>query len=536
MMKQLAEVPSAFESQQYESLIDALRYWAAKAPDAMAVETRDDGCLTYAELLANGEALARGFAALGLVVGDRVAIQLPSTPEFVTTYIACKLTGCVLTTLHMPYRQEELRPLMTFAAPKAVVTAEVGKYDAPATMRALAETIPSLRHIIVVGEPRPGEVSFHDLIANNPRGPLPERPPADCDAALCFTSGTSAAPKAVLRTQRSFARNASVFSQMLYIGTRDRVMIAPPLTHVFGLSCAGNAIHSGATIVPIPIFSPEVYADYLFDMKPTVVYSAPAHLAATLKSGEMDRRSAETVRDVIVGGAICPPDVAAQFEAKLPNGRVGCLFGMTETTLSTQTDPDAPAAIRHGTVGQLAEGLSVRIVDRETGEPLPVGAEGEMQLSGYSVLERYVGEHEANSTAFTADGWFRTGDIASLDADGNIMITGRVKDVINRGGIKINPSDIESVLDAHEAIVQSAVVPMPDEILGERLCAYVVLRPGTALTLEAVCAYLAERSLAKMRWPERLEIIDAMPMTPTRKIIKPVLVADIRKKLGQPCL
>ncbi|MFB9950541.1 class I adenylate-forming enzyme family protein [Rhizobium puerariae] len=534
-MKQLAEVPSESDLQQYDSLIDALLYWAGRDPNAMAVETRDDGCLTYGELLANAEALARGLVAFGLTVGDRVAIQLPSTPEFVTTYIACKLAGCVLTTLHMPYRQEELRPLMAFAAPKAVVTAQVGKYDAPATMRVLAETIPSLRHVIVVGEARPGEVSFRDMIANNRHGSLPERPPADCDAALCFTSGTSAAPKAVLRTQRSFARNASVFSQMLSIGTQDRVMIAPPLTHVFGLSCAGNAIHSGATIVPIPIFSPEIYADYLFEMKPTVIYSAPAHLAATLKSGEMDKRSADTVRDVIVGGAICPPDVAAQFEAKLPNGRVGCLFGMTETTLSTQTDPFAPAAIRHGTVGKLAQGLAVRIVDRETGQPLPAGAEGEMQLSGYSVLERYVGEHEANSTAFTTDGWFRTGDIASLDAEGNIMITGRVKDVINRGGIKINPSDIESVLDGHDAIVQSAVVPMPDEILGERLCAYVVVRAGTSLTLDEVCAYLAERSIAKMRWPERLEVVDAMPMTPTRKIIKPVLVADIRKKLGQAC-
>lgn len=531
-MKQLAVAPEEFDAQQYESLIDALRYWVGATPDAMAVETRDHGCLTYAELLADSEALARGFARLGLTVGDRVAIQLPSTPEFVTTYFACMLTGCVLTTLHMPYRREELRPMMAFAAPKAVVTASVGKYDAPATMRELAQDIASLKHVIVVGDTCAGDVSFRDMVENNREGSLPVRPSPDSDAALCFTSGTSAAPKAVLRTQGSFARNASVFSQMLYMDSRDRVMIAPPLTHVFGLSCAGNAIHSGATIIPIPIFLPEVYADYLFEMKPTVVYSAPAHLAATLKSGEMDRRSADSVRDVIVGGAICPPEVAAQFEARLPNGRVGCLFGMTETTLSTQTDPNAPASVRHGTVGKLARGLSVRIVDRETGAPMPAGAEGEMQLCGYSVLKRYVGEHEANQDAFTADGWFRTGDIASLDADGNIMITGRVKDVINRGGIKINPADIENVLDAHGAIMQSAVVPMPDEVLGERLCAYVVLRPGTELTLEKMCAYLTERCIAKMRWPERLEIIDAMPMTPTRKIIKPVLIADIRKKLG----
>lgn len=532
-MNQLSGAPSESRLGEYDSILDALCYWVEVAPDAMAVETKDHGRLTYAELLADSEALARGLISLGLNVGDRVAIQLPSTPEFVTTYIACKIAGCVLATMHMPYRQEELRPLMAFAMPRAVVTARVGKYDAPATMRLLARELPSLDHVIVVGEAGEGQLSFADLIAANRRGPVPPRPSPDCDAAMCFTSGTSAAPKAVLRSQRSFARNAAVFSEMLLMNCSDRVMIAPPLTHVFGLSCAGNAIHSGATIVPIPLFSPEVYADYLFDMRPTVVYSAPAHLAATLKIGVMDRRSADTVRDVIVGGAICPPAVAAEFEAKLPNGRVGCLFGMTETTLSTQTDPRDPPAIRHKTVGKLARGLSVRIVDRETGAPLPRGKEGEMQLSGYSVLNRYAGEHEANKTAFTQDGWFRTGDIASLDNDGNIMITGRVKDVINRGGIKINPSDIESALINHDAIVQAAVVPMPDEVLGERLCAYVVLREGVELTLEELCEWLAGRQIAKMRWPERLEVIQEMPMTPTRKVIKPVLVADIRKKLGQ---
>ncbi len=526
------EVRSENNLNEFDTLVDAMNYWVDRTPEAIAVDTFDHGRLTYAELLARATALARGFMALGLKAGDRVAIQIPSSPEFITTYIACNLTGCVLTTLHMPYRLEELRPLVSFAMPRAVVTARVGKYDGPETMSQLAADIPSLEHIIVVGEAAEGQRSFNELIDENGAGELPSRPAPELDAALCFTSGTSAAPKAVLRSQRCFARNAAVFSGMLEMECSDRVMIAPPLTHVFGLSCAGNALHAGATIVPIPVFTPEVYAQYLFDMKPTIVYSAPAHLAATLKSGAMDLRSADTVRDVIVGGSICPPAVAAQFEAKLPNGRVGCLFGMTETTLSTQTDWRSPPEVRHGTVGRVAQGLSVRIVSREDGRTLAAGEEGEMQLSGYSVLSGYVGGHDANATSFTDDGWFRTGDIASLDADGNIMITGRVKDVINRGGIKINPADIENILDAHDLIVQSAIVPMPDDILGEKICAYVVLTSGAELSLEKICAYLAERSVAKMRWPERLEVLDAMPMTPTRKIIKPVLVEDIRRKLA----
>lgn len=244
----------------------------------------------------------------------------------------------------------------------------------------------------------------------------------------------------------------------------------------------------------------------------------------------MDRTPPATVRDVIVGGSICPPKIAAEFEARLPNGRVGNLFGMTEMALATQTDPNDPPEIRHGTVGKLAKGLQVRIV-AEDGTILPTGEEGEMQLSGYSVLTEYHENPAANETAFTEDGWFRTGDLAMLDEAGNIMITGRSKDIINRGSIKINPSDIESLVDAHPSVVQSALVPMPDPVLGERICAYAVLKPGEMLELSDLCAFLHDLKIAKMRWPERLEILDEMPMTPTRKIIKPVLVADIRKKL-----
>lgn len=515
----------------FATTLDALLHWSALRPDALAVDTHDHGRLTYAELVATARGLAAGFRAIGLTAGDRVAIQIPSSPEFVAAYFACQMAGCVLTTLHMPYREEELRPLMSFAKPRAVISAVVGKYDGPATMERLKAEIPSLDHIIVVGAPAPGQHGFADLVAKHAQDDLPPPAAPEDESTLSFTSGTSAAPKAVRRTQAIWARNAAIFSRMLSMTPEDRVMIAPPLTHVFGLACAGNAIHSGATIVPVPLFSPEVYAHYLTELAPTVVYSAPAHLAATLKSGALDRTPPVTVRDVIVGGSICPPKVAEAFEARLPNGRVGNLFGMTEMSLATQTDPADAPAIRHGTVGKLAEGLSVRIVAPD-GSLRATGEEGEMQIAGYSVLREYHENPAANEGAFTADGWFRTGDLAVLDDAGNIAITGRSKDIVNRGGIKINPADIESVLDGHDLIVQSAIVPMPDPVLGERLCAYVVVREGARLDLEGLCAFLSEKKIAKMRWPERLEVIDEMPMTPTRKIIKPVLVADIQRKLA----
>jgi acyl-CoA synthetase (AMP-forming)/AMP-acid ligase II len=327
------------------------------------------------------------------------------------------------------------------------------------------------------------------------------------------------------------AENAERFAEMIEMTPEDRVMIAPPLTHVFGLLCVGNAIRAGATILPLPLFTPPAYADFLVKLAPTVIYSAPAHLAATLKSGVLDEFTPESVRDVIVGGSICPPAVARNFEAKLPNGRVGCLFGMTEALLATQTLLSDAPEMRHGTVGRLATGLQGRIVG-DDGQVVGQGEEGELQLSGYSILSEYDDNPDATAASITADGWFRSGDLAYMDADGNIVITGRVKDIINRGGIKINPSDIESLLDAHERIIQSALVPMPDDVLGERICLYVTLTPGPELSLGEVCGYLEGMGVAKMRWPERLEIVEEMPMTPTKKITKATLVADIRTKLS----
>jgi acyl-CoA synthetase (AMP-forming)/AMP-acid ligase II len=515
-----------------KTLLHWLDHWAATTPDKLAAETLEDGRLTYGALRDKAHALAAALLDRGLRPGDHIAIQLPSYPEFLVTYFAACRAGLILTTMHVPYRYEELKPLMEFSGARAVVTAQIGQYDGPETMRRLRDAVPSLEMIIVVGQDAPESAdSFDALVAAGDAASLPPPPSAETKCTLCFTSGTSAAPKGVRRVQRLMAENAEKFAAMIEMTSDDRVMIAPPLTHVFGLLCAGNTIRSGATVLPLPLFTPPAYVDFLTKLAPTVIYSAPAHLAATLKSGVLDQHSPTSVRDVIVGGSICPPAVARDFEAKLPNGRVGCLFGMTEALLATQTDIHGRPDMRHGTVGTLAPGLEVRIADPE-GNPQPQGESGEFQLKGYSILAEYEGNPAATEASFTEDGWFKSGDLAYLDADGNIIITGRVKDIINRGGIKINPADIESLLDGHERIVQSALVPMPDDVLGERICLYATLTPGDPLTLEEVCAYLDARGIAKMRWPERLEIIEEMPMTPTKKITKAVLVTDIRTKMS----
>ena len=199
------------------------------------------------------------------------------------------------------------------------------------------------------------------------------------------------------------------------------------------------------------------------------------------------------------------------------------MWGMTESAMSFVTPYDAPPTIRHGTVGRPPGGFEIRATLAD-GTVLPAGAEGEMEIRGTFLFAGYYGNDAENRACFRAGGWFRTGDLVILDRDDNVTMTGRVKDIINRGGIKINPIDIEALIDEHPDVLQSANAPMPDPVFGERACLFVVLKPGATLGLEDVTDYLARNDIAKMRWPERLEAVDEMPMTPTRKIIKGKLV------------
>jgi len=303
--------------------------------------------------------------------------------------------------------------------------------------------------------------------------------------------------------------------------------VGPPFTHVFGLLCVNLTVWVGGTVLLLPLFTPEDYAERIINGKPTVVFSAPAHLAATVKAGLLDDANITSVRLVVTGGTICPAAVAAAFEARLNGGRVGHLFGMTEMILVTQTPPDSPPEKRHGSAGPVTPGVEARVSDPE-GKILGAGEEGELEIMSYANLAGYLDNDAANEASFTADGWFKTGDLAVIDEDGFIDITGRVKDLINRGGVKFNPTDLENALMAHDAIVQAAIVPMPDEVLGEKACLFVTLTPGSTLSFDEMTGHLAANGFAKMTWPERLEVIDEMPITPTRKIIKGELAARLR--------
>ncbi len=303
-------------------------------------------------------------------------------------------------------------------------------------------------------------------------------------------------------------------------------MSGAPFTHAFGICIINFALCAGATQLLLPAFRPDLFVETIAARRPTMLFTAPAHIAACAKAGLLEGAGLSSLRLVTISGSMCPPPLARALQQRMPTGKVMQMWGMTELFMGLNTRLDDDEAVRCETIGRPTPDMELRVVD-ECGAPLGDDREGELMVRGPSVVAGYYDNAQANDGAFR-DGWFRTGDLACRDASGNFHITGRLKDLINRGGIKINPADVEAVIDSHPKVLQSAIVPMPDEVMGEKACVFIVPQPGEGPALPDICDWLHRNGVAKMKWPERVELIDAMPMTPTRKIIKGVL----REKLG----
>jgi len=514
---------------------DTLTRWlAARAADAgtRRALAGPGGDVTYAELAGRVERFAAGLDAIGLGHGDVICVQLPNVPEFVVAYLAIARLGAVMATAHMPYRAAELSTLLAHSRARALVClAATKEYSPAAAALAMRSGLPALEHVIALGDPVEGAIPYARLagIEGAPPDDLVSAPvPAD-PFLLLYTSGTSASPKAAPLTYQAMLGNARAGVGEHRIAGDDVILSAPPYTHLFGLYSFHLALGAGATNLLLPAFTPPDLAQAIAKGRPTVLFTGPAHLAALQKSGLLDSTDLSSLRLVICSGSACPPELARAVAGKLPNGRFTQLWGMTETQAGLYTRPDDPLELSATTAGRPSPGTEVRIVDA-AGAPLRPGVEGEFQVRGSLMFPGYFDNAEANAAAFTADGWFRTGDLAIVDEAGNVRITGRSKDLINRGGVKYNPRDVEDLLDAHPAVLQAAIVPMPDAVVGEKACCFIVPRPGGAPTLDELCAWLLERGIAKYKLPERLETVAEMPLTPTRKIIKGRLVALLAEK------
>ena len=458
-----------------DTLTQWLRRHVAERGDKPAI-VWGGGTLTWRQLSDRVLRLAAGLHQKGIGHGDVVAIQLPNTPEFLIAHLAINRLGAVLCTVHMPYRGAEIEAILAHSGAKLFLTAAM---------------------------------PFSQLEA---REPLPDsHPEPDSRDAflLLYTSGTTASPKGVPHAYRTMLGNSRNGAKEHQLTAESRVLCAAPLSHLYGLYSLHCAWSVGACTILLPAFKPDELAQMVETHKPTALWGGPAHVAACRNAGLFEKHDWSSLRLAIVSGSMAPPGLVREFAAKLPKCAVTQLWGMTELQAALYTRPADGTEAAATSAGRPSPGTKVRIAE-----------DGELQVKGPLTFAGYYENDEANRNAFTDDGWFRSGDLAERRGE-YYAITGRIKDVINRGGVKFNPADVEALRDSHPKILQSAIVPMPDPVLGEKACAFVTVRPGAGEpTLAELCEYLLAKHIAKNKLPERVVVVDEMPLTPTRKIIK----------------
>ena len=508
-----------------ETFPDYLAHWAQETPDQPALVGAGDS-VTYRDLAEKVERISGGLSRLGLGRGDVIAIQLPNSVDFVATYLAISHIGAVMQTVHMPYRGAELEFLLRHGGARALVCAADAGGQSPAAMALdLTSALPALDHVIAAGGAVPGAVSLSDLASGDA---LAERTRLSGEDSflLLYTSGTTADPKGVPHRYRGFVYNARASVAELDFEPGDIAFPLAPMTHLYGLFSFHLALVAGATTALMSAFSPPAFAATVEACRATTVFAAPAHLAASLNMGLLDAHDFSSVRFICLSGSVVPPELARAVDDKLPNGVTLQLWGMSETQAGAYTRPGDTAEVRHQTAGAASPGTELRIVN-DAGEMLGADEEGRLQVRGPSAFEGYLDNPAATAAAFDAEGWFDTGDTATLSGGGHLTITGRVKEIINRGGVKYNPIDVEQVIDRMDGVERSAIVPYPDDVLGERGCVFVVSAPGAKVSLNDITSTLEGAGIAKFKWPERLEFIDDMPLTPTQKIMRGRLAARL---------
>jgi acyl-CoA synthetase (AMP-forming)/AMP-acid ligase II len=346
---------------------------------------------------------------------------------------------------------------------------------------------------------------------------------------MAFTSGTTGNPKGVIHSHNTTLSTCRTLNADMRVSADEVFLIYLPLGLNWGYLTLVQAVMAGARAVLLDQFSARAALELIQRERVTYIPTAPASIIAMLNEPDLARFDLGSLRVVITGGASCPIETIREFRARM-HGHLIELYGMLETGFHTYTRLDDDPEAVTGTVGTVASGLGLRLID-EAGRDVAAGAEGEIAALGPSVHLGYHKNPSANTELFTADGWFRTGDLGQFDRAGNVKIVGRLKEMINRGGKKFFPREIEEILYTHPKILHAAIVGVPDPRLGERNCLCVIPRPGQTITLEEMVGYLRD-SVATYKLPETIEVFDELPFTPTGKIQRHVLARRVLERRG----
>ncbi|QOG21881.1 MULTISPECIES: AMP-binding protein [Bradyrhizobium] len=493
----------------------------ARAPDKVAMVAdradRDQAPrFTYRELDDLANRAASSLLRLGVGRGDVVTVQLPNWWEFVVTAFACSKIGAVMNPVMPILRERELVYILNFCQAKVfIVPKRYRGFDYAAMAQGMRAELPHLKHVIVAdGE---GETGFERMLLSADAGELPPGLRPDDMAVLMFTSGTTGEPKGVMHTSNSLIACCKALSGRFGLDSSDVLLVASPVGHMTGYAAIVLlSVYLGGTMILQDIWEAKRGVGLM--AREGVTYTAAStpflsDICEAVKGGSPQPKS---LRSFLCGGAPIPSALIERAAGEL-GLKVCSLWGMTEVLSGTLTEPSRAADKSASTDGRSLEGMEVRIVDTE-GNPVPAGEPGRLLVRGAQMFKGYYKRPELPT--FDGDGWFDSGDLAYMDKDGYIRISGRVKDILIRGGENVPVVEIENLLYKHPAVSAVAVVGFPDARLGERGCAFIVPRSGSTIDLTAVQAYLGEARMAKQFWPERIELVAELPRTASGKIQK----------------
>ncbi|MBM3489940.1 MAG: acyl--CoA ligase [Alphaproteobacteria bacterium] len=506
-----------------------LRRQAAKHPDRQALYDRRRR-VTYGQLDAMVDRIAAKLQAEGLGQGDVVTIQLPNWVEFAACFFAVERIGGIAIQISTDFRAREVEFILRFSDARAFICAErFRNFDYLPMIRQIRPGLPQLVRVFAVDSAAGDVVGLNGAIDGSENLPplVPVAMHGDDVYRMAFTSGTTGNPKAVIHSHNTTLSACRIQQHDLGITEREVFLLYLPLGLNWGYLALLQTFLSGARAVLLDRFVAKDALELIQQERVSYIPTAPASIIAMLNEPALARYDLSSLRLVVSGGASCPVETIREYQVKL-KGKFIELYGMLETGFHTYTRlSDDPIGVS-GTVGPVTSGMQLRLID-EAGNEVPLGAEGEIVAKGPSVHLGYYNNPQANDELFTADGWFRSGDMGVLDERGYLRIVGRRKEIINRGGKKFHPREVEEILYTHPKVLHVAIVGVADARLGERNTLCVIPKAGQTVTLDEMLGML-QGEVATYKLPEALEIFAEFPFTPTGKLQRHELTKLVQKR------
>lgn len=508
---------------------DLLNDVASRFPEnETLVDLSNDIRLTYREFLTRVNDLARGFLKLGIQKGDHLALWSPNRWEWIVTEFAIARIGAVLVSVDTHAQRQQLEYVLRQSDSRALIMAGGAKGSEYLEMARQLPDLPELRHTILMADHvPPGMIGWETLLKMGRDGPahlLYERERAcraDDVVTLLYTSGTTGVPKGVMSTHFGILNATAASAEIQRLTEKDRLCLSVPLSHMFGCVCITLAavIKGAALVLPSETFEPGKILEAIERERCTAIYGSPTAFISLMEHPKYAASNIRSLRTGIMGGAQCPMEVMKKVVEEMGVKDIIIGYGLTESSSwITETRPDDPLELRVSTVGRPIPNVEVKIMDPKTGEEVPAGMAGELCARGLN-MKGYYKMAAATEKAVDREGWLHSGDLAVMDEKGYVRMTGRLKEVIQRGTETIYPAEIEEILFAFSGISNAQVFGVPDQALGEEIAAWIKLEEGASVKEEEILRFCREK-LPPSQVPRYLKFVKEFPMTPLGKVQK----------------